>query len=77
MKYFSINCLSVPRTSKGLFSLGLSLKIFYVFITSVKIVLSPPLMPILTKVYVVYVFYVEQSYVDFGYIQTFPSGVWP
>jgi hypothetical protein len=51
------------------FCLGLWLKIYCVFITSVRIALFPPPMPIETKGGVVDDIYVEESDIDFDYIQ--------
>jgi hypothetical protein len=51
--------------------------LFCVLITSVKIALFPPPMPIVKKGGVVYEYDVEGSDIDFGYIQIFPPGLWP
>ena len=53
--------------------MGLLLKAFYVFITSVRIALFPSLMSVVARGGVVYGFYMEQSSVDFGYISPLKS----
>jgi hypothetical protein len=77
MNYFKITFLSSSRTPKRSFSLGIWLKIFCVFFTTVRIALIPPLMPIVTKGGVVHKFYVDESDTGFGYFKIFPSGLWP
>jgi hypothetical protein len=49
----------------------------YIFITFVKIALFTPLMNIVTKDGVVCEFYEEESDIDIGYYQIFPSRLWP
>ena len=46
----------------------MQLKIFYTFVTSVRIALFSSLMSIVARGGVVYEFYMEQSSIDFGYI---------
>jgi hypothetical protein len=51
------------------------LKIFYIFFTSVRIALFPTIMPVVETCGVMYELYLEESGIDFGYIQIFPSGL--